>query len=165
MLTGFFAALVLFIKYQLEEFRLEFQSEIAARIGAELTTKSVQVNGLHGLRIEEFEIILQVPNGPLCRVTVPEVFVNVDFLDLFYRKITIEEIQADNAEITLTRSVGTRWLQDDFSTTLNSLGGSSDFGFRVLGKNSRLNIENVVGASNIYVDSVYFDILNRVNSR
>lgn len=154
--TVSFAGGALFVKYKLELLRTTVELRAESRTGARLQVGSVQVNGLRGLRVDNFEAVLDTM-GPMLRMSVPVALVDIDIIDLLSGEVTVDCVRLDNAIVSIARPPDGEWFTTE---TLAYREASSFLGaipFRVIGKDGTLDIQNVVGATRVGLDDFQFD--------
>jgi hypothetical protein len=153
------AAGVLFLKYQLEQFRASVESQAEARMGARLSMGTVKVFGLHGLRMDEFRVEIDQPNGPELSVEAPVALLYIDMTDLLYGTFTIKRLQLDEANIVVRRRPGKKWF-DPSSLELPSeaLPGPVSPSFRIVGTEGTLAINNLLGEADLEIEPLEFDL-------
>lgn len=169
VLTGLFAAAVLFVKYKLESYRAALQDRAASQVGGALGAGKIQVYGLRGLRIDDFHVSVGGEGAPRVSVHIPTVLLYVDLVDLFSGRMTIDRIQVDNSEIVIAREGDAPWFSGGAASlagkggggTAGALGGwiTEGLPFRVLGRGCRVRIENVSGGAALAFENVDVDVV------
>ena len=160
MLSVTFAAGVLFVKYQLESFRLEVERGIETRLGAHMTMGDVSVNGLRGLRIDNFEVEITADDGPTLSLKAPTALINISLNDLLYGDILVDRIVLDGAHILIDRPEGAPWYtpQTPHIDETIPLQIGVDEAFRITGEDCVLEIHNIVGDTRLKIESFRFDV-------
>jgi hypothetical protein len=156
--TILFAGGSLLIKYKLEGLRAVVEYEVEARTGARLHVGDVRVNGLRGFRLENADVAFDSVAGPVLRLQAPIAYVYLNMTDLAYGHIGIDRIEIDNAAIRLHRPLDRSWLPTATSQDKTSTGLIGSSPFRVLGKNATLELENIVGETNLSAKAFDFDV-------
>src|SRR5690606_26568682 len=106
---------VLFVKFQLEALRANVQEEIERRTGVFLDARSVRVDGLRGLRMQELHMKIDTDSGPTVDAYIPDALLLVNIADLLQGRVAINRIQLDNARIRLTRPPGNFWFTNELT--------------------------------------------------
>ena len=160
MLTAVFAVGALFIKFQLEAYRVSVEEDLEVRLGAHLTTGAISVDGLRGLRIENLELHLPFDQGPVLNIKTPEAYINISLNDLFYGRIVVNHIVLDNSSITLTRPEDGVWYIRSGSEVniSDSFSPQPTNAFRITGEECTLEIQNIVGNTAVSIDKLNFDV-------
>ena len=158
-LTMVMAAGILFLKYQLEDLRALVQARAETMAGARIEVGTVLVNGLRGLRIDDLHVLLDPsPGMPSIEVSVPTAYLDFDVVDLLGGRITIDRVQMDRAQITARRDPDGVWFAPDMQAPPIPSGLASAIAFRVMGKECRLALDNLVGDTGITFDHLDFDL-------
>jgi len=158
IVTVLFSGGALVVKYRLELLRSTVEARIESRTGAEFQVGAVEVNGLRGLRIEAFEAYLQAEMGPTIRLSAPRAEVDLDILDLFSGRVTIDRIQLDGATALASRPREGTWFSNgplDVSGLSEPLSATP---FRIVGTGCTLSVENVVGDTRLMFGDLELDV-------
>lgn len=153
-----FAAGTLWAKYRVDAFQDEIHNLIEERSGAQLAFDDIQVAGPLSVRVNNVSLLLDQPEAPLVRVTVPSAYVTLNPVALFKGTMTIQEVSLDHARIVIERSIGGRWLPDDMLAAHESFAFAADAPFRLSGENCQLELRNVVGETQLPFEGVHFDV-------
>lgn len=158
-LSMLMAAGILFLKYQLEDLRALVQARVETMAGARIQVGSVLVNGFRGLRIDDLQAVLdEAPGTPSLEITVPNAYIDIDVVDLLSGRITIDRVQIDRARINLRRPPEGVCFRANAQGAALPQGVSDALAFRVMGKDCRLSIENLVGDAGVVFDRLDFDL-------
>lgn len=171
-LTVLLAAGLLFVKYKLEGLRAAVQAQAEARVGARLEVGGVLVNGLRGLRIDDFHLLSEPADGPRVEISVPNAYIFVDAVDLIYGHVTIDRIQIERARVEVSRPENGEWFKKEwlkgFGTEATSTGFMPGLGssvaFRILGKECSFRANNVVGDTSVELTNFNFDFSRLIDS-
>lgn len=160
ILTVTFAAGLLFVKYQLESFRAEVERGVKKRFGAHMTMGEVSVNGLRGLSIENFKLDIASDNGPTMTLMAPTALINISLNDLLYGDIIVDRILLDGAHILIERPEGAPWYTPQAPRIDKTLPLQIEDGepFRITGSDCLLEIRNIVGDTQLQIESFRFDV-------
>jgi AsmA-like C-terminal region len=160
MLTAVFAAGALFVKFQLEAYRVDVEKDLEARLGVSMSAGAITVDGLRGLRIDDLELHLPFEDGPVLNVVTPSAYVNINLNDLLYGRMTVEQIILDHSAVSLVRPEGGVWyaLNESSGSEHRAVLSPSTDAFRITGEQCTLNVENIVGRTSVTVDLFSFDI-------
>lgn len=160
-----FAGAALFLKFKLEELRSSIQNQAELRIGAQITAGDVKVNGLRGLRISGFAMNIDRPGSPLIQVEVPEVYLYIDLIGLFYGEVAVNRLQMDDARIVMQRRANDAWIAKE-GTSPDALLGEEfkAFSFRVSGDRASLKVSNIFEGAGLRLDNLAFDLFRPLNS-
>lgn len=158
IITTVFAGGALYLKYKLEGLRASVQEEVESRTGARLQVGSVLVNGLRGLRLNDVEVQFEAKSGPALTINAPVCLIHINIVDLLYGKVTVQRIVADRTEIRVVRPLHAPWLTPGgFRLSQNETLLDTP-AFRITGANSTLEIDNIIGKSQLTVAGFNFDI-------
>ena len=160
MCSGMLAAATLFVEYRLESVRQRVLEAAESRLGIGLDAYSVTAAGLRGIRIDDLRIALNPEGGPAVNISVPNTYVYIDVIGLFYGEVNIDRIELDHAVFRLRRPPGETW----FNTGPETLLAQAPFplasvgAFRVIGRGCTLEIENVVRDTELSITNLDFDV-------
>ena len=160
LLTALTAGGALFVKYRLEGFRGDLLGRAQTRMGADLQVEEVAAFGLRGLRAQGVRLVYSFPPATTVEFTAPEAIIYIDFVDLISGGgLSIERVQVNQALVSVRREEGQPWFD---TRSLSGGPQSAVLGgpvpFRVTGTDCRLEVENVVGARQLLVSAVDFDV-------
>jgi hypothetical protein len=163
---------LLFVKYRLEGLRAAVQAQAESRVGASLNVGSVLVNGLRGLRIDDFRLLSEAADGPRVEITVPNAYVFINAVDLLYGQITIDRVQVERARIEISRPPKGEWFRGEWvrETGARAMpagalpGWTSAVAFRVIGHDCTLLVNNVVGDTSLELAALSFDLSRLIES-
>jgi hypothetical protein len=140
------------------------RDQLEERLGAALTVGPVTVNGFRGLRIADLRLTTQSEDGPRIEFSAPAALVNINLGDLLHSKITLDRVVIDNCHIRVVRPEGTRWFEAEDFGTADLLPFDRSDSFRITGDNSIIEIQNVVGDTELVLEDVRFDVSRLADS-
>jgi hypothetical protein len=158
LVTVLIASGALFVKYKLEGLRTLVQQRVESRTGARIHVGAVVVNGLRGLRVDDIDVELPSENGPSAFFSAPVAYVYVNVSDLLYGTVSVDRVEADGAVIRLSRAQDQPWFAPDALAAKDATKLLSLPAFRVLGKNGKFEVDNIVGTSQLAVSDFVFDV-------
>ena len=163
LLTVAFSATTLVLKYKLEDLRSYIQAQMEERIGGRLQAESIRVNGLRGLRIHQLEAQFTPKKGPAFSIKAPDVYIDINLVDLLYGQLAIQQIQLDQAQLHVKRPDNQNWFSQDTQSSWFP-DGFTPFGFRVIGKNCHLHIQNLLKDTHLHLEQLNFDVSTLSNA-
>ena len=159
-----FAAGALFVKYKLENLRAVVQQGVESRTGARIQVGAVVVNGLRGLRVDNAEVSLSSAKGPAIHFVTPVTYIYINIVDLLHGVVTVERIETDNATVRLSRAPDQLWLSSERLDLEDKPQSLSTPSFRILGKNSTIEVDNIIGSSQLMISDFSFDVARLTGS-
>ncbi len=158
LLTVFFAAGAIYVKFQLESYRAALEQRFADVLGAKLSMGTVSINGFRGLRVDRVRIDASTKAGPAAEISVPVAFIDININQLFYGQVVLDRITVDNATVAVERPPGAAWYTpDEFNLDVDSLLDPEQ-NLRITGKSCTIDVLNVVGDTHLDIDRIDFDI-------
>ncbi|MBI1320127.1 MAG: hypothetical protein GC168_14445 [Candidatus Hydrogenedens sp.] len=174
ILAGVFAAGMLFVSYQLEDVRGRVAEMLSERAGGRLELGALEIAGLRGVRVQDFEASLAPSGGPGIHIACPEILFQVDLMGLLYGAATIDLIRVDGAVITIDPPEAGAWTSGEASppemnAPTQSAGGGVDalfsaidkalptFPFRIRGEDCELHIHDITPGNDVAVTAMQLD--------
>ena len=157
--TVLLAAGALFVKYQLETLRAAVQAEAEARVGGRLEVGAVTVNGLRGLRVDDFHLSLDGSKGPAVDLAIPTAYIDVDVIDLLHGAVTIDRVEVNGAQVAVAPPEDGVWFRGGgkkIAWRVDALPLPSSF--RVLGGDCSVSVADVVGGVDLDIAGLHFDV-------
>ncbi len=158
VLTAVFAFGLLFVKYKLQSVRETILQQAESRTGVKFGYESIEANGLRGLQIRGFNAEIDQAPYPGVTLSVPEVVLNVNIIDLLYGEFTVESVRIDHAQVSVERDAGQPWFPPKSGEGNGAFTLPGDFPFRLTGTDCSLEILNVVGETSLSFDSMNLDV-------
>ncbi len=164
LLTAVFAAGALFIRFELSSMRAGVREQLEGRLGGALAMGAITVNGFHGLRIEGLELTAEPEGRPRFEFSAPEALVNINLNNLLYGNVTLERVLLDGCRIRAIRQKDAHWFDAGNFGLEDLLPFDRAESFRITGQNSTIEIQNVVGDTDLLIEEVQFDVTRLVDS-
>lgn len=154
VLTACFAGAVLFLRFQLSEVRDQVQARASSFLGVDLTMDAVVAQGLRGLRIDGLKVNLGEEGGPSFVVEAPQIYIYIDFLELVYGRVVVDDVLLDGVIVRASRPLEQAWSKQGGRG--QSLPGNVPF--RIRGQRCEVLIENAIGATPLALHDLSFDV-------
>lgn len=154
-------AACLAVQYQLAGVRDRVRQYAAERTAGRLGFDTVQIAGIRGIRIDGVTLRHVTENGVALAVQAPNLYVDLDLVDLLRGRVTVDRIALDNASVRIVRDPARPW----FGKGEGAQGGPgladliAPHGFRITGSDCRVEIVNLVGENALALGPVEFDLM------